>query len=89
MMRPGPLQEQTQHPRYVDILTRCIRETYIAHMGTFDELEFCVWLVTEVTYHTEQTGSDEVSLSISFVNSTHANYSSLLSFMHYRMTWMN
>lgn len=39
------------HPSYVDILMHCVRESFIAYMGKFDELEFCLWLVAEVDYH--------------------------------------
>lgn len=66
MLQEGPLQKAFQHPRYVDILAKCIREPFIAHMGKFDEMEFCLWLVTETEYHPTEADEegDEVRRSV-------------------------
>lgn len=50
-LQAGPLQRAFVHPRYLGILEKCIREPFIAHMGHFDETEFCLWMVTEVEFH--------------------------------------
>ena len=60
IMQPGPLQKNAMHPQYIDILMQCIREPVIAHTGSFDQLEFCIWLVTEVTYHTEDLDDSNI-----------------------------
>jgi hypothetical protein len=51
MLQAGPLQQNVKHPRYVDILAKCLREPFIAHMGKFDEMEFCLWLVITADFH--------------------------------------
>lgn len=68
MLQAGPLQKAFQHPRYVDILAKCIREPFIAHMGNFDETEFCLWLVTETEYHPTEADEegDEVRNAIDY-----------------------
>lgn len=62
MLRAGPLQQAFKHPAYVDILMKCVREPFIAHMGTFDETMFCLFLVLQVEFHAMKPnwGKDEV-----------------------------
>jgi hypothetical protein len=64
MLQAGPLQQSVKHPKYVDILAKCLREPFIAHMGTFDETEFCIWLVVTADFHSADGEDmvDEVSL---------------------------
>lgn len=67
MLQAGPLQQNVKHPRYVNILARCLREPFIAHMGKFDEMEFCLWLVITANFHSADGEGvvDEVSLYFS------------------------
>ncbi|UZJ55567.1 hypothetical protein CBS101457_004887 [Exobasidium rhododendri] len=54
-MQAGPLQSTLDHPKYIDILMKCIREPFIANMGTFDETEFFLWLIIDVDFHTTES----------------------------------
>jgi hypothetical protein len=81
MLQEGPLQKALRHPRYVDILAKCIREPFIAHMGKFDEMEFCLWLVTETEYH--PTEGDEDGDDVRRPNDRYKEHSLTSSLLHF------
>lgn len=62
VLQPGPLQQSTKHPGYVNILMKDLREPFIAHMGAFDETELGLWILNDVQFHSQHLANGSVEV---------------------------